>query len=253
MPPGWPRRRPGCLSGLWAASTMMVGAVRTTSSRPGDVTEAKASCRISGVERLFAAAKEGLQGGHGDGGVLGLVRAVQRHQEVLVAAGDALDGDHLAADGDGAGIRRRTPRPRSGTARCTSLAFSSSTCAASTRLRGADEEAAGLDDAGLLVGDVLGGVAQQVRVVQGDRGDHGHLAVADVGGVGDAAQAHLDHGHVDRLVGEDGEAQDGQALEVRQPGLALGLQFAVHDLQVRADLVPDPHERLIRTPARRRC
>ena len=56
-----------------------------------------------GVERLFRA-EEGLQRGDRDGGVLGLVRAVQRHQQVLVAARDALDGDHLAADGDGAGF-----------------------------------------------------------------------------------------------------------------------------------------------------
>ena len=90
-------------------------------------------------------------------------------------------------------------------------------------------------------------------MVQRDRGDHEDLAVADVGRVGDAAQAHLDDGDVDRLVREDREAQDGEALEVGQPGLALGLEFAVHDGQVRADLVPDPDEGLIRTPGRRRC
>ena len=196
-------------SGLWAASTMMVGAVRTTSSRPGEVTEAKASCRIS-ASSAFSAAEERLQGGNGDGGVLGLVRAVQRHQQVLVAAGDALDGDHLAADRDGAGFDAEL-HAFEAERHVDLLGLLQQDLGRVDRLRGADQEAAGLDDAGLLVGDVPGGVAEQFRVVQGDRGDHGHLAVADVGGVGDAAQAHLDHGDIDRLVGEDREAEDGQA------------------------------------------
>ena len=223
---------------------MMVGAVRTTSSRPGEVTGGERLLQDLGVERLFAA-EERLQRGNGDGGVLGLVRAVQRHQQVLVAAGDALDGDHLAADGDGAGFDAEL-HAFEAERHVDFLGLLQQDLGRVDRLRGADEEAAGLDDAGLLVGDVLGGVAQQVRVVQRDRGDHGHLAVADVRGVGDAAQAHLDDGDVDRLVGEDREAQDGQALEVGQPGLALGLEFAVHDLQVGPDLVPDPDEGLIR-------
>ena len=46
----------------------------------------------------------------------------------------------------------------------------------------------------------------------------GHVAVDHVGAVPPAAQPDLDHGHVDRLVGEPGQGGGGEELE---PGGAL--------------------------------
>jgi hypothetical protein len=172
------------------------------------------------------------------------VGTVQRDHEVRVASGEALDGHHLTADGDLPGLDAEF-HAFEAERHLHLLGLLQQDLRGIQRLGRADEEAAGLDDAGLLVGDVLGGIAQQVGVVEGDGCHHGHLAVAHVGGVGDAAEAHLHDRHIDRLVGEHGESQDGQALEVRQPGLVLGREFVVDDLQVGPDLVPDAHERLV--------
>ena len=69
---------------------------------------------------------------------------------------------------------------------------------------------AGLDDAGLLAGHVGPGRPEELDVVETDVGHHGDHAVGHVGGVPPAAEADLDHGHVDRPVGEPAEGGRGQ-------------------------------------------
>ena len=76
------------------------------------------------------------------------------------------------------------------------------------------QNGAGLDDPGLLPGDLLTGVAQVLHVVELDVGDHRHLAVDDVGGVPQATEAHLDDRDVDGDVGEPLERGAVDDLEV---------------------------------------
>lgn len=84
------------------------------------------------------------------------------------------------------------------------------------RLRDMREDArTGLDNARLLPRNLLEGVAQQIRVLQGQRCDAHRAHVAhDIGAVRLAANAHLQHGHVHLLRHEDVEAQYGDELEV---------------------------------------
>ena len=87
------------------------------------------------------------------------------------------------------------------------------------RLLGQHAVRAGLDDPGLLAGDLgrpssRGSAAWSIV----DRGDDGDLRVGDVGGVPGAAHADLDDGDVDRGVGEGGERHGGQHLEEATAG-----------------------------------
>src|SRR5690606_8892797 len=71
-------------------------------------------------------------------------------------------------------------------------------------LRRRDGDGVGVDDPGLLVGDVLDRVPEEVLVVDTDRGDDGDVRVDDIGRVPGAAHADLDDGDVDRGVREGG-------------------------------------------------
>jgi hypothetical protein len=72
----------------------------------------------------------------------------------------------------------------------------------------------GLDDAGLLGGDVFERRPGELGVVHPDVGDHRHGRVDDVGGVPPTEQPDLDHHHVDGDVGEPPERSRGHDLEV---------------------------------------
>ena len=91
-------------AGLCAASTRIVGALRSTSSRPGEPTRPNASPDRVGVDRHPATAEERLDRRHRHRRVLCLVRAVQRQEELLVRPGR---GPARRA----AGRRRRPPAP----------------------------------------------------------------------------------------------------------------------------------------------
>ena len=64
------------------------------------------------------------------------------------------------------------------------------------------------------VGDRLAPGAHAVGVVVAHVGEHGDGGVDHVGGVVATEHADLDHGHVDRDVGEPGEGGGGEDLEV---------------------------------------
>ena len=164
-------------------------------------------------------------------GVAGLVRAVQRQEDLVVAPGHALQVDLLSA-------QRREPV---GDAEVDALAQHDGADLGGTPhddvehvrlLLGQHDVGAGLDDAGLLRGDRLGTVAEVGRVVDGDRGDDGDLAVGDVRGVPGAAHADLDDRGVDRRVGERGVGHGDRHLEERQ----RDLRRVVDDLGVRGDV-----------------
>ncbi|MEZ5136756.1 MAG: hypothetical protein R2699_17315 [Acidimicrobiales bacterium] len=78
------------------------------------------------------------------------------------------------------------------------------------------QEAGVLDDADLLLRDRLAPTGPEVGVVGTDVGDDRHGGVGDVGGVEPSEDPDLDHGDVDRQLGEPGERRCGEHLEVRR-------------------------------------
>ena len=73
-----------------------------------------------------------------------------------------------------------------------------------------------LDDAGLLGGNLLQRVAEELRVVKADIGDDAQQRRDDVGAVETAAHANFDDGDVDLLAGEVVEGHADGHLEERQ-------------------------------------
>ena len=114
--------------------------------------------------------------------------------------------EHLAADGDRRG--RATPNSDAlpGHRRAHLGRPPQQHLRRLGRLRGEHRDRARLDDAGLLGGDLVDGVAQVSGVVERDRRDHRDPAVGDVRRVPAAAQPTSTHRDVDRRVRERGEA-----------------------------------------------
>ena len=71
----------------------------------------------------------------------------------------------------------------------------------------------GLDDAGLLDGDLLEGVAEELGVVETDIGDDRQQGGDDIGAVEPAAHADLDDGDVDLFLGKIVEGESHGHLE----------------------------------------
>src|SRR5262249_13055588 len=71
----------------------------------------------------------------------------------------------------------------------------------------------GLDDPRLLPRDLLDRVAEDLGVIQADRGDDRHQRREDVGAIEPAAEADLDHGDVDLAFGEVEESERRRHLE----------------------------------------
>ena len=85
----------------------------------------------------------------------------------------------------------------------------------------ADRGHAGLEDAGLFLGDLAERVAELGHVVLADRGDRGDLGLDHVRAVEPTAQAGLDDRDVDLLLGEVLERDGRQDVEVRRHRLEL--------------------------------
>ena len=105
--------------------------------------------------------------------------------------------------------------------------------------RAGHRQVAALDDRRLLAGDVADRRAEPVHVVEIDVRDRRHAAVPGVRRVEPPAEADLDEGEVDPLLGEPAEDDRGQELELgrraeppRRP-----------DRRPRQDLVDEPRER----------
>ena len=75
-------------------------------------------------------------------------------------------------------------------------------------------------------------------MIEGDRREDGDLSVAHVRRIPLAAHAHLDDGDVDRRVGEGGEGQHGEGLEVGEGLLGVGDQFGVDHVDIGPDVRP---------------
>ena len=167
---------------------------------------------------------------------------VQRQEDVVYGSLGAVEPDSWPPT---ASCRSSTPNsmPSRWTRAPTSAQRCSSTCAASDRLAGEDGLGAGLDDPGLLVGDLGDRVAEQMGVVDVDRGDHGDVGVGDVGRVPGAAESDLDHRHVDRGVGERRVRHRGDDLEEGHRD-AVDLLLVDHR-DVGLELPPDLVEALL--------
>ena len=109
-------------------------------------------------------------------------------------------------------------------------------------LMGDDDGGAVLDDAGLLVSDLGDRGAQPTLMLAPDGGNDGDVGADDVRGVPSPAQAHLDDGHVDGIVGEGGQSHDGQDLEEGQARPTGGLGALVDHGDVRGHVLPGGDE-----------
>ena len=181
--------------------------------------------------------EEGFHGGQCDRRVVGLMLTVQWQEDLGVHPAEALQLDHLAADGDltaehrelgvlpgdggvGPQCRGQQHRHRLG-------------CLLSDHRDGVDRHhitARGGDDAGFLGGDLRQGVAQVLGVVDTDGGDHRDRGVDDVGGVPPPAHAALDDRDVDGRIGECGECHRGENLELTHGRAAVSLRLGIHHL-----------------------
>ena len=142
--------------------------------------------------------------------VVRLVRPVQREEHVVVPGFGREDADEPAAVRDTVGgdpevaasleDPGRAPLEKRGLEGRVGLAE--------------DEGAAGLDDPGLVAGDVEGGASEVLDVVDADVRDRGDAPGGDVGRVPTAADTDLDDGGVDRDVGEPPVGDPGEDLEV---------------------------------------
>ena len=92
-----------------------------------------------------------------------------------------------------------------------------------------------MDDAGFLLGDAGDVLAEVFDVVDADRGDHRDGCVDHVGGVPTAAEADLDHRHLDRRIGERGECHGGEHLELAHRRATRRLRLLVHHLHERLE------------------
>ena len=82
-------------------------------------------------------------------------------------------------------------------------------------------------------------------MVAPDRGDDGDVGADDVRGVPPPAQAHLDDGDVDGVVGEGGQGHDGQDLEEGQARSAGGLGALIDHGDVWGHILPGGNEALL--------
>ena len=106
-------------------------------------------------------------------------------------------------------------------------------------LRGDHHRGSGLDDPGLLGGDLRKTFAEQMGVVVGNGSDHRNQRLDHIGGIQPAPQPHLDDGHLHPPPSEMREGQRGDDLIGGQAGqpthprldrLHLGGQVGFRDL-----------------------
>ena len=153
--------------------------------------------------------------------VVALMTTVQRHEDIGVDSGRSADVEHPAADRKVVLEAVEVLAP---------LEDDSTPLVAEDLGQfgvGLTEHhrARRLDDAGLLTGDVDLGRPRELGVVERDVGDHGHLRVDHVGGIPAAEQTDLDHGDVDREIGEP-------AQRCRRDRFKMRRQDACEDFQV---------------------
>ena len=154
--------------GLCAASSRIVGAA------PDDLQAARASVTSANAARTTSSSstprpEERLDRGERHGGVLGLVGAVERQEQVVVAPPAAPAGSDTWPPT--AGVRRATPnsRPSRASVAPTSAARANSDCGDLVGLLGEHADAPGLMIPAFSMAIGHGVVAEVLGVVDGDR------------------------------------------------------------------------------------
>src|SRR5690606_39515314 len=161
---------------------------------------------------VLARAEERLDRGQRQRGVVRLVLAVHGQQNLVVHAAEALQLQHLAADGDLA-LHHTELLPGAGD-RGIHLDGPFQQHTHDVRVLFADDRhRPRLDHPGLLRGDRLEVLPEVVGVVQADRGDRGDLGVGHRRGVPTATHADLDHS--DRSEEHTSELQSRENLVCR--------------------------------------
>ena len=192
------------------------------------------------VVRQRVDAEERLDRRQGDGGVLGLMGAVQRQEHLVVLLPEPAQRDHLAADGGHSRLDAELDALAGNGG--SDLGGPVEEYGGRRRLLlRQDRDRTGLDDPGLLDRDHLRGTAQEPGVVDRDRKHHRNRAVGDVGGVPGPAHPDLDHRHVDGGIREGAVGHRDDRLEERQRMVLLG----VDQVRVGGDVVERLHERLV--------
>ena len=141
--------------------------------------------------------------------VHGLVRAVQRNQELVVGCTRRPEVDEPTAVRDAVGDDLEVAVPQH-----DPLGIAGGEDGNELRIGLPEHERrAGLDDPGLLRRDVGTGRTQVLDMVDAHVRDHCDRGVDHVGGIPGAAESDLDHRDIDRDVGEPGECHGGEDLE----------------------------------------
>ena len=236
-------------SGLWAPSHHSRGSPGQASSRPGQRARAKPSTTASdsistplsvsiesaaSAVRAFASWWRPWSGQASSSRPQGATSAVQRRPSGPSPSQAVLTRSAASTSGASCCVRHPGDHVRG--------------------LAGGDpahHRDLGLDDPGLLGGDLPGRAAQQFRVVHPDRGDDRERGLDHVGRVEPPAQAHLDHRPLDLARGEVVEGQRRADLE---EGAVLALGQArdqreaprqpplVGPLAVHADALAEVHQ-----------
>ena len=164
-------------------------------------------------------AEERFDGGQRDDGVVRLMVAMQRQEDLGVHPAESLQFEHLAADRHLPAQHRELGVLPShggvGSHRLGQHHFHRLGQLPADHRDGVDRHEVVLlvgDDSRLLRGDFGDLVAEVLGVVDTDRGDDGHRCVDDVGGVPATAHPDLDDRDVDRRVGEGRERHPGDHL-----------------------------------------
>ena len=207
------------------------------SSRPGEVTSANAARTRSSSS---VAGAEGLDRGERDGGVLGLVGAVERQEDVVVRAREALERDDLAADGGRAGDDAEL-HALAGHGRADLGGPLEQHGGDLGGLLGEHGDRAGLDDPGLLDRDRGRVVAEVLLVVDRDRQHDGDVGVDHVGRVPAPPIPTSTTATSTGRVGEGGVGHPDDRLEEAQRVLLLG----VDEVRVGRDVVERADEGLV--------
>ena len=205
--------------GLWAPSSI-------TSGSRGDYLHAAGSGEAGDrlPDRLLVEPppQQCFHRRHGNGGVVRLVTAVHRQQQVGVVGLGAVDV-HVPSRERRAGRRRRSPVRRHGV-RCRGRGA----VAAAISTTGSGRSPVTRIDPGPAMASFSTAICSTVVprysvCSRSTPGEDGHVGVDDVGGIQATAQAHLDHRRVDRLIGEEGEGRRSRQLEIREPDPLVAL------------------------------
>jgi hypothetical protein len=172
--------------------------------------------------------------------VLRLVLSLQRHGEMLEDRTGGVQADagvraELRRGLEAAGIvdiRAQHLERGAGGLRCAAEDLHHG-----WRLRDGERGDTGLEDPGFFGGDLLEGVAQELRVLELDGGDGRDIGTDQVCGVEPSAQAHFHDGDIHRFFGEVAQRHGRQDLEI-----AHLAQSGIECFRGRGHLLADPGE-----------